>query len=159
MAEEYNTPCFSSSALAFSSEFKELPKDEKPRSFFMSFSGGSFDVYIIHSIEPTIMHMGPDIKRVMCTGLPERPVVVAEFKDGRCGYMMFGGKASFSACYESGQYGDRINSPYFDLFIQAMLEFFMTKEAPLSHEHTIAVISTIEACIKANKQHYTWIEV
>jgi hypothetical protein len=65
-----------------------------------------------------------------------------------------------TACYDDNRADIfNIESDYFSLFIQAMIEFFDTGIVPVPKEQTIDVIAVREAGFKAFETPYKWIEV
>ena len=52
-----------------------------------------------------------------------------------------------------------IKSPFFDLFIDAMIRFFETGEAPVTHAQTIDVIAIRAAAVEACGTPFRWIEL
>ena len=66
LAEENNTPFFSTSALRFADELKTLSKEGIV--YINSRGPGNFDTYAIHQLEPMLMLMGSNVSRVMSVG-------------------------------------------------------------------------------------------
>ena len=81
LAAKHGTPMYSTSALRFASEYRELD-----RSDIQTISGwgpGAFANYSIHQIEPIVSLMGTSPKRVMYIGTPDSPALLIDFGDGR----------------------------------------------------------------------------
>lgn len=160
-AEKHGTPCFSASALRFASEYASICK-EKIQSL-ASWSPGSFDVYSIHQIEPIVMLMGSDAKRVMYIGTEIWPALVIEFFDGRRAVMSHHGyNCPFSMAINLDDGTSemvQVRSDYFSLFVEQMVNFFLTGDQKVSHADTIAVISIREAGLKAAKTPDVWVNI
>ena len=161
-AESHGTPCFSSSALRFASEYSGIEKDNIQN--LSSWGPGSLEVYSIHQIEPIVMLMGAGAKRVLYTGTEQWPALVIEFNDGRRASLSHHGyNCPFSMVVDFAQDSESklisVKSDYFGLFVSEMADFFLTGKLKASHEETVAVISIREAGIKASKNPGQWISV
>ncbi len=162
IAEENNTPCFSSSALRFSAELKDIDRS----SIFRIYSEGPgvYEIYSIHQIEPIVSLMSVRAKRVMFTGDREHSSIIIEFADGRFANMYHRIDPAYSFRLSSVDMQNRasiceIRSDYFGLFIDAMIEFFDTGSIPVEHSQTIDVIAIREAGLKGMEKPFEWIEL
>lgn len=161
-ADRYNTKCYSSSALGFSSELDEIEKKEIDAIY--TGGPGVFDIYVIHQTEPVIRLMDTPVKRVMYTGTNAHPAAVIEFSDGRLWHMFMRSDKSESFEYTVVDRNNRaetitVKSDYFGLFIDALIKFFETGEVQVSHERTVEVITVIEALKKARKKPFEHIDL
>ena len=69
LAEKYNTPLMSSSALRFSDELLSGKLQEMNPTMFTTTGGGrSFDEYGIHQLEMIVSVMGTDVKNITFAG-------------------------------------------------------------------------------------------
>ena len=66
IGEANNTPFFSTSALRFSNELADVPREGI--CFINSRGPGRFDTYAIHQIEPIVVLMGSEVKRILSVG-------------------------------------------------------------------------------------------
>ncbi len=159
-ADKHNTKCYSSSALRFSSELKDIPTDKIYKIY--SEGPGIYDIYSIHQIEPIIGLMKTRAKRVMALSDKEHPSLVIEFEDGRLVQMHHKKEAKFKLAVmdKNNNYVDyQINSDYFSLFIDNLIEFFDTGIVQVPHEETIDVIAVREAGMSAFTKPFEWVEV
>ena len=161
-AHAHGTKCFSSSALRFVTELKEIDCDKIYKIY--TEGPGSYEVYSIHQIEPVMSLMKCRAKRVMALSDIAHPSLLIEFEDGRCVqmYQRLAGSGSFriTVCYEDNTADIHdIKSNYFSLFIDAMIEFFDTGIIPVPCEQTIDVIAVREAGFKAFENPFTWINI
>ena len=161
-AEAHNTPCFSSSALRFASELDEIDLS----SIYKIYSEGpsSLSVYAIHQIEPVVRLMNCRAKRVMFLGDEKHPSYMVQFEDGRLVQMHHrddkGRTFRITTVTEDNKaVHHEIKSPVFDLFIDAMIRFFETGEAPVTHAQTIDVIAIRAAAVEACGTPFRWIEL
>lgn len=160
-AQASGTPMYSSSALRFASEYAALAKDGIDA--ICSIGPGKFENYSIHQIEPIVALMGSDVKRVMYIGTDKSPALLIGFADGRQATVnQFGGGAPFSMTinYSSGSSKSlKVESDFFNLFIQNLVQFFQTGKAEVPSSDTIAIITIIEYGLKAAKTPHQWLEL
>lgn len=159
-AEAHNTPCYSSSALYFSTELKDIDTSKIYKIY--SRGPGVYEIYSIHQIEPVLKLMKTDPKRVMFLGDKAHPSMVIEFADGRLAQIHQGIWIDFEIAVvdeENTMNIHTIKSDYFMLFIESLVEFFDTGVVPVSHQQTVNVISVINAGRKAAEKPFTWVEV
>lgn len=163
LGEESGTPFFSSSALRFADELKTL--DRENIAFINSRGPGNFDTYSIHQLEPMLMLMGSDVKRVMSIGSGEYASMVLEFSGGRSAVMSHYGwnggiDFEFTVSYADGK---NVKVPAmsnnFPNFMVALLDFFRTGTIHAAHEETISIMAVIEAGNRALQTPGVWVEV
>ena len=161
IGEKNNTAFFSTSALRFASELADVPREGI--CFINSRGPGRFDTYAIHQIEPIVVLMGSEVKRVMSVGSGYETMVI-EFSNGRRAVMSHyawnGVDFEMIVNYEDGSiYKVPQMSNYFDNFITKLCTFFKTGEVFADHAETVSVMGIIEAGNKALKTPGEWIEV
>ncbi len=162
LAEENNTPFFSTSALRFADELKDI--DREGICFINSRGPGNFDTYSIHQIEPIVVLMGSKAKRIMSVGNGKYESMVIEFEGNRSivmsQYGWTGVDFSMLVNYEDGK---TVSVPQmsntFPNFIKAMCDFFKTGDIKAAHDETVAIMGIIEAGNKALANPNTWIEI
>ena len=162
-AEAHNTKCFSSSALRFADEFKDI--DTSAIFKLYSEGPGTYDIYSIHQIEPIMSLMQCRATKVMALSDKAHPSLLIEFEDGRLAQMHHRTDAPsttfrMTVCYENNTADVRvIESDYFSLFIDAMIEFFDTGIIPVPKEQTIDVIAVRNAGLKAFETPFEWVNI
>lgn len=161
IGEANNTPFFSTSALRFSNELADVPREGI--CFINSRGPGRFDTYAIHQIEPIVVLMGSEVKRIMSVGSGYETMVI-EFSNGRRAVMSHydwkGIDFEMVVNYEDGSiYKVPQMSGYFDNFINKLCTFFKTGETFADHAETVSVMGIIEAGNKALANPGEWIEV
>ena len=161
IAEESGTPFFSTSALRFADELKDI--DREGICFINSRGPGNFDTYSIHQIEPIVVLMGSEVKRIMSVGSGYETMVI-EFSNGRRAVMSHydwkGVDFEMIVNYEDGSiYKVPQMTGYFDNFINKLCTFFKTGETFADHAETVSVMGIIEAGNKALKTPGEWVEV
>lgn len=159
-ADKHNTPCYSSSALYFADELKDVEKENISR--ITSVGTNKYEIYGVHQIEQIVYLMGYDAKRVMFLGDCTQESFLIEFEGNRFAEINFyiGQKFGMTIGYNDGVSKNiEINSPFFDNCIKGMTEFFETKIIPVPHEQTLAVAGIIETGFKAKEKPFEWIEI
>ncbi len=162
IGESNNTPFFSTSALRFSTELKDV--NHEGICFINSRGPGTFGTYAIHQIEPIVVLMGSEVKRLMSVGSGPYESMIIEFSNGRRAVMSHydwtGVDFEMLISYENGS-THRIPqmSDYFGNFIKALCTFFKTGEIFAEHDETISVMGIIEAGHKALACPGEWVEV
>ena len=159
-ADAHNTKCFSSSALRFSDELKDIDTEKIYKIY--SEGPGPLEMYSIHQIEPIVCLMKSRAKRLMFLGDEKHPSMIIEFEDGRYAQMYHREDKNGTFAITTVDADNRANryeiaSDFFGLFIKAMVKFFDTGVVPVSHEQTIDVIAARTAAIEACKTPFEWI--
>lgn len=160
VAQKYDTPCYSSSALRFSTVVNAI--DTGSIRSVTSWGGGSPGNYIIHQLEPLAMLMGTDAEKVMYTGSDGYHSWCLSYLDGR--------KAYCNVCAEEPGFTTRIvhqdrvetvaiNDAFFDAFIASLVEFFRTGKPPVEHGVTVRIMKLRERCLQAMQTPDEWIAV
>ncbi len=160
IAEANNTPCYSSSALRFSSEIQDIDAD----SVKAIYSEGpySFDTYSIHQIEPVVAIMKSRAKRVMATSYDiNHPSYIVEFENGKCAYMHHCAATFRFVTADARNIASTYNieSDFFSLFMQDLVRFFDTGVISVPHSQTIDVIAIRETAKRAFDKPFTWFEI
>lgn len=165
-AEEHNTPCYSSSALRYAPEYRDIDKSsiEAISAWGYGLGGYSgFENYSIHMLEPIMMLMDVAAEKVMMTFTGDNFYTLnILFKDGRSAVMSGFKKGSpfimnIAATPKSKVV--KVESDFFAYFLEELVRFFKTKEARVSHETTINIMAVREAGIKAYATPGVWVEV
>ncbi|MCI8388269.1 MAG: hypothetical protein HFE63_07395 [Clostridiales bacterium] len=164
LAEDNNTPCWSSSALRFAYEYDALKKEGvcgQAIKRIQSFGGGEVGMYCIHQLEPIVSLMGTDAKRVISVGTAELPSVQVEFDGGRIAQVNLIDGAGFSMTIASDKGFRRVDvaGNFWDAFTDNLIEFFRTGNIPVPHEETITIAAIRAALLKSLAAPYTWIEI
>ncbi len=158
LAEEFGTPCCSSSSLAFISAYEQIDRDKL--QILSSKGAGSFEVYTIHQFEPVVAIMGGQPKRVMSTGAGLHPAFMIEFADGRIAKTEQFSTADFTmyAGYPDGSSDFVVAEPdIFKGFILRVIEYFKTGRLVAEREQTLAVIALLDAAKEALQNPFNWV--
>jgi len=161
VGEAHGTPCYSSSALRFAQEYRELAGTQAEN--IVSRGPGPLDNYCIHQIEPVVAVMGADIKRAQFAGTDKWPAYILEYRDGRRAHFSHHGWACpFGMAVDFRDGSSKVLTVESDSskrFIQEMIDFFRTGQVKVPHEETVAVVAVREAVINASRNPGAWILV
>ena len=164
MAEKYNVPIFSSSALRYSPQNQKLRNGE-----FGKILGADcysphkvepthpdFGFYGIHGVETLYTLMGTGCESVNRMSSQDADVVVGRWKDGRIG--TFRGIKEGPAIYGGTAYtpkGAIAAGGYegYKVFLDQILNFFKTGVAPISKEETIEIFTFMKASNMSKEQN------
>lgn len=164
MAEKYNAPIFSSSALRYSPQNQKLRNGE-----FGKILGADcysphkvepthpdFGFYGIHGVETLYTLMGTGCESVNRMSSQDADVVVGRWKDGRIG--TFRGIKEGPAIYGGTAYtpkGSIAAGGYegYKVLLDQILTFFKTGVAPISKEETIEIFTFMKASNMSKEQN------
>ncbi|HZK35019.1 MAG TPA: hypothetical protein VFD33_06905 [Bacillota bacterium] len=161
MAEDGNTPFFSTSALRYSREYINL--DKEGIELISSRGPGEFDNYGIHQLEPIVCLMGAGIERLMYMGSGSTPAFVFRYRDGRSAIMtQLGWECDFSLAVNYK--GDRAlvidgASDFYQQFILRLVQFFYDGIPRVSAEETLQVVTILEYGRLAMDTPDTWVNL
>ena len=164
MAEKYNVPIFSSSALRYSPQNQKLRNGE-----FGKILGADcysphkvepthpdFGFYGIHGVETLYTLMGTGCESVNRMSSQDADVVVGRWKDGRIG--TFRGIKEGPAIYGGTAYTPKgaiaaVGYEGYKVLLDQILTFFKTGVAPISKEETIEIFTFMKASNMSKEQN------
>lgn len=159
LANQFDTPCYSSSALRFAEEYRALNRDQI--AGIASVGGNAFEIYVIHQIEPIMMLMQAPVKRLLGMSGPEFYTLTLEFSDGRLatinGYT-HGLPFVLNVASKNGE--NQIveaKENFFLPFIKELVRFYKDGIIPVSQEETLQIMAVRGAAAEALKKPGTWI--
>lgn len=164
MAEKYNVPIFSSSALRYSPQNQKLRNGEfgpilgadcySPHK--VEPTHPDFGFYGIHGVETLYTLMGTGCESVNRMSSEDADVVVGRWKDGRIGTFrgikegpaIYGGTAyTQKGAVAAGGYAG------YKVLLDEVLKFFETGVAPISKEETIEIFTFMKASNMSKEQN------
>ena len=162
IAEKSGTPCYTCSSLRYAQEYCTVDR-AAIKSLVAMCPQNSYDNYILHALEPAMMLMGEPAKRVSAVSTEDAFYsVTIEMQSGR--------HIVISSLNYDSPYMMNISIPTsnklincsYDFWIyhyKAMVEFFKTGVAPVSHKETLMIAAAREAGKKSLKANGEWIAV
>jgi hypothetical protein len=162
-AEQHRTPMYSSSALRYVEKLESAVREiGRQRVKFVATRGpGEWSNYSVHQLEPLVMLLGTGAFRVRHVGNEQARVLVVDYRDGRRGLLTQTADHPFGF---SAQYADRAVTiddvgDFFPRFIEAMLAFFETRQAPVPKKQTLEIMALLEAGGQAIAARDKWVKV
>ena len=161
LANEYNTPVYSCSALRFMAEFTDVNTDDIVDIAFWS---GADDVHIIHQIEPLMLLMKSKAKRLLCLLDGDYARYTVEFADGRyasmAGYHVIKDTPLLANIFHKDRHETiTVQSDIFHEFILKLADFLKTGDVKVKQEDTLDIIGVYEAAILSRQSSGTWINI
>lgn len=165
-AEAHATPCYSTSALRYAAEYRDISPEgiHAISAWGPAYGGGiGYDTYAIHQLEPVMMLMNAAPRMVLADVSQDKwYTLIIRFEDGRVATLSGFAEGSPFAMNIAADAGNRVltvESDYFGAFLQDLVRFFETKEAPVSHRVTINIMAVREAGLLALEHPGTWINI
>lgn len=160
MADAGKTPCYSTSALRFAEEYGKVNRSDVLA--INCWGPSNYEIYSIHQLEPLMMLMGVPAEKVMYVDTENWYQLLVEFTDGRRGSISgyrTGSPFMMNVAGKESSQVVNVTSDFFQAFIVALVEFFRTGVAEVSHEETLRIMAVREAGQKAQRCPGQWVEV
>lgn len=158
IAEESGTPCYSTSALRFASEYEGIDGVKT----IASWGPNDFETYSIHQLEPIMMLMKGEPARVMALSGDGWYSMTIEFADGRAatltGYQS-GSPFMMNIAADAGSKLVEVKSDFFGAFIARLVEFFRDSSKFVPHAETLQIMAVRTAGLKALENPGVWVVV
>ncbi len=162
IAEETGTPCYTCSALRYAQEYNDVDR-AAIKSLVAMTPQNSYDNYILHALEPAMMLMQEPAKRVSAVMKDDAFYsVTIELESGR--YIVING-LNYDSPYMmniSILTSNKLIDCSYDFWIyhyKAMVKFFKTGVAPVSHKETLMIAAAREAGKNSIAANGEWITV
>jgi hypothetical protein len=161
LAEQYHSPCFSTSALRFSKALRQFDKSGIANVVGVGVAIGA-ENYLIHQLEPLAVLMGMDVEKVLYQGDGENCRWDLVYRDGRTAVINFI-KDWATYAFQIKREGVKgatlleINDFFWEGLIEAMLEMFRTGTVAVDHKETLGIIHVLEGCLTAQEKAGEWI--
>ena len=160
IARQSGTPCYSTSALRFAAEYRDIRPDEV--TAVSCWGPNDFDTYSVHQLEPLMMLMRAEPARVMWLDGEKWMSLAVQFRDGRCATLScFAGGSPFvtNVSLRSGNRLITVESDFFAAFIEELCRFYQTGEVRVPHRETRAIMAVRGAGLLAAKTPGVWVDV
>lgn len=158
LAEKSGTPCFSSSALRYAEEFRDI----KDVAAIAGWGPSNFETYSVHQLEPVIMLMQSKPLRVMGLRGEDCYTLTIEFDNGRMATVTGFEKGSpfmMNVASPAGNHVVEVKSDFYKGLMRAMIDFFKDPEKIVPHEETLRVMALRTAGLKALEFPGCWVGV
>jgi hypothetical protein len=164
LAAEAGVPCFSSSSLRFSPDFKSLKTDPALDGVVgcVVYSPCSLEEhhpdlfwYGVHGVETLYTVMGPGCVSVTRTQTPDTDVVTGVWRDGRVATFrgIRAGKSGYGVL-AFGKKGIKLADKFggYEPLLVEVAQFFQTGKPPVSADETIELFAFMEAADESKRQ-------
>lgn len=158
IAEKSGTPCYSTSALRYAAEYQGI---ENVRAI-SSWGPNEFETYAIHQLEPIMMLMRGEPRRVQYLPGEKWYSMAIEFKDGRYATLAgYGGDVPFAMNIktENGAQMIEVKSDLFGPFMRQLAAFFRDPKQIVPHDETLRIMAVRGAGVKAMANPGEWVEI
>lgn len=159
IAEKYNTPFFSSSALRYSDE---LAAFKDANNLIVTFGGSNFEEYIIHAVEMSVAVLKNPAKKVKVEHLGNHRLCNIVTENGSKAAIVYakGQTYGMTADLADGTCSSqKMASPFFKNLTADILNFFETGNVSFDVQETLEVMRLRDALLKADATENTWTEV
>ena len=149
IAEKYNTPLFSTSALRYS---EELDIMEEVRSLMVMGAGSSVDEYIVHLAEMLVKKMGVGAKEIKVEHCANQHYFYLRYEDDREATMAFAPRLPYAMQMTNAEGKSKfalIKSDFFGNLMKAILGFYETGKPCVSSEETLEVMRICQGAVRA----------
>ena len=164
LADRHKTPCYSSSALRFATEYTGFGENRggKAVEAISSWGPGYYGNYSVHQLEPLIMLMGGVPEAVCYSGTGSFTQLTIRFEDGRIAVMhqfVNGSPFMMQICTANENKIVEVKSDFFKDFMKELVDFFDTGDVKVDPVETIRIMAVREAGLKAQLKPGKWIKV
>ena len=159
IAEKYNTPFFSSSALRYSDE---LAAFKDANNLIVTFGGSNFEEYIIHAVEMSVAVLKNPAKKVKVEHLGNHRLCNIVTENGSKAAIVYakGQTYGMTADLADGTCSSqKMASPFFKNLTADILNFFETGNVSFDVQETLEVMRLRDALLKADATENIWTEV
>ena len=157
LSEKYGTPIFSTSALRYGDEIKDV----LAKSIITTGGGSNLPEYIIHQAEMVIKTLGVSPLRVKADCQDKKYIITAEFEEGKKATMIYANPLPFSVCItkeDGSEFYSEMKSPFFKGLISDILNFYETGKQSFCSCETLKVMALRDAALQASEKLNEWIE-
>lgn len=163
LAKQHNVPCFSSSALRYTSAFQQL-RTKAPGGKVLgctAFSPCHLEPhhpdlfwYGVHGVEILYTIMGTGCQTVRRVHTPEEDVVVGLWRDGRVGVFRGQRNGRSYGALVFGTRGVRFSDRYegYEPLVAEIARFFTTGKPPVPAEETLEMFAFMEAADESRRE-------
>ena len=159
IAAEYNTPFFSSSALRYAEELRELPP---LKSFMLTGGGGNFPEYSIHLVEMAVMLSSSPAVEAKTEPVGSGRLCRIRFENGQEAALVYSPAAPYSLFAQpiEGKHCKRIiTSQFFEGLIRDILRFYACGTPSFNTAQTLRAMALRDALLLSETQDGCWIKV
>ena len=159
LAEQYNTPIFSSSALRYADELDVCGPCER---IMITGGGSNLPEYVVHEIEMEVKKLGLGATRIKAEVYGKQTFLSVDYGDGRTATLIYAPPMPYSLYMEprdGAPLNKSVKSAFFPKLMEDMLLFFESGTPSFSKEETIEVMRIREGALLAADRPGEWIDL
>lgn len=160
LAEKYGTPFFSSSALRYADELKELRELGQLRSVVITGGGGNFNEYNIHLVEMAVALLNAPAEKVKVEAVGNQRICRVVSTNGSEAALIYsiGYNYTLMAIPVEGKFSRKVvASEFFVNLLRDIIHFFETGEKSFDSAQTLQVMAVRDALLQAEMQDGQWV--
>ena len=158
IAQRYNTPFFSTSALRYASELKIGDIS----SAVITGGGSNFNEYIIHTVEMAVVLLDAPVTKVKVENIGVQRICRLVAENNVSAVIHYSPANSFSVTAElkdGCNLKNQVSSEFFVELSSEIIRFFTTKKPPFNPAETLEVMRIRDALLKAENYDGEWINL
>lgn len=159
IAKKYNTPFFSTSALRYAEEFKEL---RGLSNAVITGGGGNFHEYMIHPIEIFVSLFSEKVSRVRVEAMGTHRLCSLKTVGGTEAMIIYSPAYIYTvtAQMSEGMFCKKeATADFFVNLTEKIIGFFKTGRHPFDPAETLEVMRVRDALLEAEKNDGVWMEI
>ena len=144
LADRYGTKCFSTSALRYASELDEL---KGAQQVVTTGGGRSADEYLVHQVEMIVKLLGVDATAVKTEWQGKQGIFRIAYGDQKSATAIYDASLPFAVTAEledGSSKAKNVNSDFFRVLMEKILNFYETGETDFCRCETLAVMKIRE---------------
>lgn len=158
IAQRYNTPFFSTSALRYASELKIGDIS----SAVITGGGSNFNEYIIHTVEMAVVLLDAPVTKVKVENIGVQRICRLVAENNVSAVIHYSPANSFGVTAElkdGRNLKNQVSSEFFVELSSEIIRFFTTKKPPFNPAETLEVMRIRDALLKAENYDGEWINL
>lgn len=157
IADACQTPFFSTSALRYATELREIGK---ANHMIFTAGGQSFNEYVIHPVEMAVSLLRDPVQKVKVEPIGAQRICRIVTRNDADAAIVYSPAAAYSITGQCNGifFQKNITSNFFSDLITDILRFFESGQLPFDPAQTLEVMRVRDALLKAESQDGDWIE-
>ncbi len=158
IAQRYNTPFFSTSALRYASELEV----GEVNNLVITGGGSNFNEYVIHTIEMAVVTLKSPVSKVKVENIGVQRICRLVTQSGKNAVIHFSPANSYGLTAElsdGSNVKNVVTSAFFVELLSKIINFFITKKPPFNPNETLEVMRLRDALLKAENSDGEWLKL
>ncbi|MBR4073545.1 MAG: hypothetical protein IKK24_06340, partial [Clostridia bacterium] len=151
ISEKYSAPFFSTSALRYAEELKEL---SNVQNIVITGGGGNLPEYCIHMIEMAVLLLKDKFETVSVRKQGNQRIISVNTENGKKATLIYACGLAFTVCAENSKGEENkylsLNSDFFGYLLDDIVKFFESGNLPFDSKQTLEVMRLRDAVLNAD---------